>query len=310
MTDQIKKIVGEQNIFTNVPMSHYTTFRVGGNAAYLVNVESEESLIALLKCLREAGMKYYLLGNGSNLLVSDQGFDGVMIRLCGDFLTCKTALTERTDNLTVNGLYAGAAASLSKVAQLAAEESLSGMEFAFGIPGTIGGAVVMNAGAYGGEMKQVVHSVRLLDEELRVVTLSGEEMAFGYRSSILKQRQMIVLSVELKLVSGDQEQIRQKMNENMSARREKQPLEYPSAGSTFKRPEGYFAGKLIQDAGLRGYSVGGAQVSEKHCGFVINRDNATASDIYRLIRNVQEKVRESSGVMLEPEDIMLGEFGG
>ena len=310
MTDRIKKIVGEQNIFTNVPMSHYTTFRVGGNAAYLVNVESEESLIALLKCLREAGMKYYLLGNGSNLLVSDRGFDGVMIRLCGDFLSCKTALTERTDNLTVNELYAGAAASLSKVAQLAAEESLSGMEFAFGIPGTIGGAVVMNAGAYGGEMKQVVHSVRLLDEELRVVTLSGEEMAFGYRSSILKQRQMIVLSVELKLVSGDQEQIRQKMNENMSARREKQPLEYPSAGSTFKRPEGYFAGKLIQDAGLRGYSVGGAQVSEKHCGFVINRDNATASDIYRLIRNVQEKVSESSGVMLEPEVIMLGEFGG
>lgn len=310
MTDQIKKIVGEQNIFTNVPMSHYTTFRVGGNAAYLVNVESEESLIALLKCLREAGMKYYLLGNGSNLLVSDQGFDGVMIRLCGDFLTCKTALTERTDNLSMNYLYAGAAASLSKVAQLAAEEGLSGMEFAFGIPGTIGGAVVMNAGAYGGEIKQVVHSVRLLDEELRVVTLSGEEMAFGYRSSILKQRQMIVLSVELKLVSGDQEQIRQKMNENMSARREKQPLEYPSAGSTFKRPEGYFAGKLIQDAGLRGYSVGGAQVSEKHCGFVINRDNATASDIYRLIRNVQEKVRESSGVMLEPEVIMLGEFGG
>ena len=310
MTDRIKKIVGEQNIFTNVPMSHYTTFRVGGNAAYLVNVESEESLIALLKCLRGAGMKYYLLGNGSNLLVSDRGFDGVMIRLCGDFLSCKTALTERTDNLTVNELYAGAATSLSKVAQLAAEESLSGMEFAFGIPGTIGGAVVMNAGAYGGEMKQVVHSVRLLDEELRVVTLSGEEMAFGYRSSILEQRQMIVLSVELKLVSGDQEQIRQKMNENMSARREKQPLEYPSAGSTFKRPEGYFAGKLIQDAGLRGYSVGGAQVSEKHCGFVINRDNATASDIYRLIRNVQEKVRESSGVMLEPEVIMLGEFGG
>ena len=308
MTDQIRKIVGEQNIFTNVPMSHYTTFRVGGNAAYLVNVESEEGLIALLKCLREAGMKYYLLGNGSNLLVSDQGFDGVMIRLGGDFLSSKSALAGMSDNPSVNYLYAGAAASLSKVAQLAAEEGLSGMEFAFGIPGTIGGAVVMNAGAYGGEMKQVVHSVRLLDEELRVVTLSGEEMAFGYRSSILKQRQMIVLSVELKLVSGDQEQIRQKMNENMSARREKQPLEYPSAGSTFKRPEGYFAGKLIQDAGLRGYSVGGAQVSEKHCGFVINRDNATASDVYRLIRNVQEKVRESSGVMLEPEVIMLGEF--
>ena len=309
MTDQIKKIVGEQNIFTNVPMSHYTTFRVGGNAAYLVNVESEESLIALLKYLREAGMKYYLLGNGSNLLVSDQGFDGVMIRLGGDFLSSKSALAGMSDNPSMNYLYAGAAASLSKVAQLAAEEGLSGMEFAFGIPGTIGGAVVMNAGAYGGEMKQVVHSVRLLDEYLRVVALSGEEMAFGYRSSILKQRQMIVLSVELELLPGDQEQIRQKMNENMSARREKQPLEYPSAGSTFKRPEGYFAGKLIQDAGLRGYSVGGAQVSEKHCGFVINRDSATASDVYRLIRNVQEKVRECSGVMLEPEVIMLGEFG-
>ncbi|MDE6743915.1 MAG: UDP-N-acetylmuramate dehydrogenase [Lachnospiraceae bacterium] len=296
-------------------MWRYTTFRVGGDASYLVNVENEEILTALLKLLKQNDMPYYLLGNGSNLLVSDQGYDGVMIRLGGDF--SKIEWRKQTEQSAAGGdsisddeviCHAGAAVMLTNMAQKAAEQGSSGLEFAYGIPGTVGGAIVMNAGAYGGEMCQVVESVRLLDENLQIVTLKGDEMAFGYRTSILKKKPYVVLSVRLKLHPGDKKEIMAKMNTNMSARKEKQPLEYPSAGSTFKRPEGYFAGKLIQDAGLRGYRVGGAQVSEKHCGFVINMGNATAADIYHLISNVQSKVREIGGVTLEPEVIMLGEF--
>ncbi|MDE6686853.1 MAG: UDP-N-acetylmuramate dehydrogenase [Lachnospiraceae bacterium] len=295
-------------------MSHYTTFRVGGNVAYFVNVKSEEILIMLIRMLREEGKGYYLLGNGSNLLVSDQGYDGVMIRLGGDFSKIEWAeqaeQSAARDSVPDDGVicHVGAAVMLTNMAQKAAEQGLAGLEFAYGIPGTVGGAIVMNAGAYGGEMCQIVESVRLLDEELQIVTLKGDEMAFGYRTSILKKKPYVVLSVKLKFFPGDKKEIMAKMNTNMSARKEKQPLEYPSAGSTFKRPEGYFAGKLIQDAGLKGYSVGGAQVSEKHCGFVINMGNATAVDIYHLIRDVQNKVRETSGVTLEPEVIMLGEF--
>lgn len=308
------EIVGKENLLTDVPMSHYTTFRVGGNAAYFVNVKSEEILIRLIRMLREEGMGYYLLGNGSNLLVSDQGYDGVMIRLGGDFSKIEWAeqagQSAARDNVPDVGVIcqAGAAVMLTHMAQAAAEHDLAGMEFAYGIPGTVGGAIVMNAGAYGGEMCQIVESVRLLDEDLQIVTLKGGEMAFGYRTSILKKKPYVVLSVRIKLHPGDKKEIMEKMNTNMTARKEKQPLEYPSAGSTFKRPEGYFAGKLIQDAGLRGYRVGGAQVSEKHCGFVINTGNATAEDICQLIRDVQSKVRETSGVTLEPEVIMLGEF--
>lgn len=315
MDHRLAEIVGKENLLTDVPMSHYTTFRVGGNASYFVNVKSEEILIMLIRMLREEGMGYYLLGNGSNLLVSDQGYDGVMIRLCGDF--SKIEWREQTEQSAAGGdsisddgviCHAGAAVMLTNMAQKAAEQGLAGLDFAYGIPGTVGGAIVMNAGAYGGEMCQIVESVRLLDESLQIVTRKGGEMAFGYRTSILKKKPYVVLSVRLKLHPGDKKEIVAKMNTNMSARKEKQPLEYPSAGSTFKRPEGYFAGKLIQDAGLRGYRVGGAQVSEKHCGFVINTGNATAADIYHLIQNVQSKVREISGVTLEPEVIMLGEF--
>lgn len=315
MEHRIAEIVGKENLLIGVPMSRYTTFRVGGDAAYFVNVKSEEILIRLIRMLREEGMGYYLLGNGSNLLVSDQGYDGVMIRLGGDF--SKIEWTEqagqsaaRDESISNDGVIcqAGAAVMLTHMAQEAAEQGLSGLEFAYGIPGTVGGAIVMNAGAYGGEMCQIVESVRLLDEDLQIVTLKGDEMAFGYRTSILKKKPYVVLSVKIRLHPGDKKEIMAKMNTNMTARKEKQPLEYPSAGSTFKRPEGYFAGKLIQDAGLRGYCVGGAQVSEKHCGFVINTGNATAADIYHLIRDVQNKVRETSGVILEPEVIMLGEF--
>ena len=305
MIRKLEEIVGKENLFSDMPMSRYTTFRVGGNAAYLANVESEEILIRLIALLRKEGMGYYLLGNGSNLLVSDQGYDGVIIRLQGGFLHISEIAKEYPD---VKFLQAGAAVLLSKAAQTAAERGLTGLEFAYGIPGTVGGAIVMNAGAYGGEMRQVVESVRLLDENLQIVTLKNDEMTFGYRTSILKKKPYVALSAKLRLSSGDTKEITAKMNDNMSARKEKQPLEYPSAGSTFKRPEGYFAGKLIQDAGLRGYRVGGAQVSEKHCGFVINTGNATASDIYHLIMDVRDKVRETSGVPLEPEVIFLGNF--
>lgn len=315
MEHRIAEIVGKENLLIGVPMSRYTTFRVGGDAAYFVNVKSEEILIRLIRMLREEGMGYYLLGNGSNLLVSDQGYDGVMIRLGGDFSKIEWAeqagqSAARDESISNDGVicHAGAAAMLTHMAQEAAEQGLSGLEFAYGIPGTVGGAIVMNAGAYGGEMCQIVESVRLLDEDLQIVTLRGDEMAFGYRTSILKKKPYVVFSVKIKLHPGDKKEIMAKMNTNMTARKEKQPLEYPSAGSTFKRPEGYFAGKLIQDAGLRGYCVGGAQVSEKHCGFVINTGNATAADIYHLIRDVQSKVRETSGVTLEPEVIMLGKF--
>lgn len=314
MEHRIAEIVGKENFLKDVPMSRYTTFRVGGDASYLVNVENEEILISLLKLLKENEMPYYLLGNGSNLLVSDQGYDGVMIRLGGDFSKIEWAeqagQSAARDSVPDVGVIcqAGAAVMLTHMAQAAAEHGFAGLEFAYGIPGTVGGVIVMNAGAYGGEMCQIVESVRLLDEELQIVMLKGDEMAFGYRTSILKMKPYVVLSVRLKLHPGDQKEIMEKMNTNMTARKEKQPLEYPSAGSTFKRPEGYFAGKLIQDAGLRGYRVGGAQVSEKHCGFVINTGNATAADICHLIRDVQSKVRETSGVTLEPEVIMLGEF--
>lgn len=315
MEHRIAEIVGKENLLKDVPMSRYTTFRVGGDVSYLVSVENEEILISLLKLLKENDLPYYLLGNGSNLLVSDQGYDGVMIRLGGDFSKIEWAeqagqSTAGSDSAPAAGVIcqAGAAVMLTNMAQKAAEQGFAGLEFAYGIPGTVGGAIVMNAGAYGGEMCRIVESVRLLDEDLQIVTRKGDEMAFGYRTSILKKKPYVVLSVKLKLHPGDKKEIMAKMNTNMTARKEKQPLEYPSAGSTFKRPEGYFAGKLIQDAGLRGYCVGGAQVSEKHCGFVINTGNATAADICHLIRNVQSKVRETSGVTLEPEVIMLGEF--
>ena len=232
--------------------------------------------------------------------MSDDGFHGLVISI-GSGMAC----------ITVEGtrITAQAGALLSTVAQTAAKHSLTGMEFASGIPGSIGGAIVMNAGAYDGEMKMIVETVTMLTEEGDIRSFGCEEMEFGYRTSRLKREKGIVLSVTLLLVQGDVTAIQNKMKDFAGRRREKQPLEYPSAGSTFKRPEGMFAGKLIMDAGLRGYSVGGAQVSEKHCGFVINKGGATALDVYTLIRDVQKKVEEEFGVVLEPEVILVGDFG-
>jgi UDP-N-acetylmuramate dehydrogenase len=242
---------------------------------------------------------FFLLGNGSNLLVSDKGIRGAVIHLSKGF-----------NNIDIkdNIITAKAGATLAGIARVAYDNSLTGFEFAAGIPGSLGGAIVMNAGAYDGEMKNVVRSVKLMDYNGNIVTKTNEEMHFSYRHSLLKEESYIVLEVEIALEKGDQADIKAKMDDLSQRRRDKQPLEYPSAGSTFKRPEGYFAAKLIDDAGLRGYSVGGAQVSTKHCGFVINTGNATATDVYTLINDVQDRVKKSSGVGIEPEVILVGEF--
>lgn len=295
----IEANVPEEDILKEEPMSRHTTFRVGGEAACLVRISSAAQLQKLLPYLKAVGLPYFILGNGSNLLVGDKGYQGVVLQI-----------GSRMDEICVEGtcIRAQAGALLSRVSQEALGHGLTGLEFASGIPGTIGGGVVMNAGAYGGEMKQIVESVLVLDEQGELFRLSAEDMEFGYRSSVIKNRAFVVLEVCLKLENGEKEEIAALMEELAARRREKQPLEFPSAGSTFKRPEGYYAGKLIMDAGLRGYSIGGARVSEKHCGFVVNTGKATAADVAEVIREVQERVKERFGVSLETEVIFLGDF--
>lgn len=253
----------------------------------------------MVEICKEEKLPYFILGNGSNLLVSDKGYRGAVIQLW-----------KNVSDIRVEGclIQAKAGASLAKIAAQALEAGLTGMEFAAGIPGTLGGAVVMNAGAYGGEMKDILKEALVMDGEGRIFTLTKEELKLGYRTSIVKEKGYIVLAAVLELQPGDREEIRKLMEDLKQRRGEKQPLDMPSAGSTFKRPEGYFAGKLIMDAGLRGFSVGGAQVSEKHCGFVVNTGGASASDVLALIREVQKRVREKFGVELETEVKFLGEF--
>ena len=298
LLDTLEQIAGKENIHPNEPMSRHTTFRVGGPADVLVTPEAEK-LAAVTGACREAGEPYYIVGNGSNLLVGDGGIRGVVI------LT-----RDGMDEISADGvrITAGAGALLSRTASLAASHALTGMEFAAGIPGTIGGAMVMNAGAYGGEMKDVTEEVTVLTEKGEIKTLKREELKMGYRTSIIAEKGYLVLEAVLQLTDGDLKEIRAVMEDLKKKRISKQPLEYPSAGSTFKRPKGYFAGKLIMDAGLRGFQVGGAQVSEKHCGFVINTGDATAEDVTELIRQVAERVKAQSGVTLEPEVKLLGEF--
>ena len=297
---EIEAFASKGALLCNEPLRNHTTFRVGGEADAFLSVKTQEELIKAVELCCEKKIPYFILGNGSNLLVSDKGYRGLVISI-GKEMSCGTCEGKR--------ITAQAGALLSTVAQKAARNGLTGMEFASGIPGSIGGAMVMNAGAYDGEMKMIVESVTILSEDGQIHTFSNEEMEFGYRTSRLKREKGIVLSVTVSLEEGDKDAIFEKMNDFAARRREKQPLEYPSAGSTFKRPEGYFAGKLIMDAGLRGYTVGGAQVSEKHCGFVINKEGATANDIYTLIQDVKAKVKDSSGVTLEPEVIFVGDFG-
>lgn len=289
----------EERVKKEEPMRLHTTFRVGGPADLFVSPNSVEEVCKVTALCREEGVPYYIMGNGSNLLVSDQGYRGVIIQFYKEM-----------NDISVEGtlLRAQAGALLSAVANRALSESLTGFEFAAGIPGTLGGACVMNAGAYGGEMKDVLKAVTVLTQEGEVLTLSNEELELGYRTSVIAREHYIVLEAEIALSEGKKEEIQAVMDDLKERRITKQPLEYPSAGSTFKRPEGYFAGKLIQDAGLRGFQVGGAQVSEKHCGFVINKDHATAAEIAELIRQVSEKVEAQFGVKLEPEVKRLGEF--
>ena len=296
--DKLSNIIGKDSILTDEPMSRHTTFRVGGPADFFVTPKAKEEVRDVICVCKEAGMPYYIIGNGSNLLVSDAGYRGVIIQIYKEM-----------NEVKVEGdlVKAQAGALLSGIAAKALGAELTGFEFASGIPGTIGGACVMNAGAYGGEMKDVLESVTVLTGEGEIIELGRNELELGYRTSVIAKKGYIVLGAVLKLESGDGEKIKAYMDELKEKRVTKQPLEYPSAGSTFKRPEGYFAGKLIEDAGLRGFQVGGAQVSEKHCGFVINRDHATAADIMELMRQVQIRVKENSGVDLEPEVKRLGD---
>ena len=297
--DKLNNVIAKDSILIDELMSRHTTFRVGGPADFFVTPKAKEEVRDVIRICKEAGMPYYIIGNGSNLLVSDAGYRGVIVQICKEM-----------NEVKVEGdlVKAQAGALLSGIAAKALGAELSGFEFASGIPGTIGGACVMNAGAYGGEMKDVLESVTALTGEGKIIELGRNELELGYRTSVIAKKGYIVLGAVLKLERGDGEKIKTYMDELKEKRVTKQPLEYPSAGSTFKRPEGYFAGKLIQDAGLRGFRVGGAQVSEKHCGFIINRDQATSTDICQLMQQVSEIVYEKFGVRLEPEVKKIGEF--
>ena len=296
--DSVTEAMPELVIRTEEPMSKHTTFRIGGAAEVFAAPDARE-LPQLLAMAKGADVPVTVIGNGSNLLVGDRGIAGLVIEI-----------GERMSEVRIEGtiLVAGAGALLSKAAQTAAAAGLGGLEFAAGIPGSVGGAVVMNAGAYGGEMKDVLQSVKVLTEEGELLILTTEELELGYRHSCVPERKYIVVEATMELTAKPEEEIRAYMAELRAKRIEKQPLEYPSAGSTFKRPEGYFAGKLIMDAGLRGYTVGGAQVSEKHCGFVINKGDATAADVRQLMQDVHDRVKEQFDVELEPEVKMIGSF--
>lgn len=296
---KLLSILKEEQVKKDEPMKSHTTFRVGGPADYFVTPQTAEEVEKVIETCTQEKVPYYIVGNGSNLLVSDKGYEGVIIQIY-----------KQMNQVKVEGaqIHAQAGALLSMIAKRALDAELTGFEFAAGIPGTLGGACVMNAGAYGGEMKDVLKSVTVLTDKGEVKTLAKEELELGYRTSVIAKKGYIVLEAVLELQKGEKEKIQAVMDDLKERRVTKQPLEYPSAGSTFKRPEGYFAGKLIQDAGLRGFQVGGAQVSEKHCGFVINKDQATASDVMNLMNQVSDKVYEEFGVRLQPEVKRLGEF--
>ena len=291
--------IDKEKIYVNEKMEKHTTFRIGGPADYFVMPSDVTDVKAVIELCEQEKVPYYVVGNGSNLLVGDKGFRGVIIQIAGNM-----------NQLQADGevITAQAGCSLAQIAGKALDEELAGFEFAAGIPGTLGGAVRMNAGAYGGEIKDVLESAVVLTKEGKVMELSVNEMEFGYRTSIIERTGWTILGGKIRLHKGKREEIKAVMDDLRERRVSKQPLEYPSAGSTFKRPKGYFAGKLIQDAGLRGFRVGGACVSEKHSGFVINIDHATADDVVSLMEQVDEKVRAQFGVGLEPEVRRIGEF--
>ncbi len=295
--DELKKLNGRLNIKTDVSMKEYTTFKAGGRAACLVEPYDAASLSDIVKLCREKDIDYYVLGNGSNVLFADDGYDGLIIHIGADMA-----------DMTADGdiITAGAGASLPSLSSYAASKGLSGLEFASGIPGSTGGAVAMNAGAYGGEIKDVIVYAEVCDIYGNISRLCADELELGYRSSIIQKKDYIVCSACFKLNAGDIKTIREKMSDYNNRRREKQPLSYPSAGSTFKRPAGYFAGQLIEQCGLKGYTSGGAMVSEKHAGFVINKKDASAKDILDVIAHVKDTVYKNTGVMLETEVKIVG----
>ena len=289
-------ILGE-HLHTAFPMSQCTTFKIGGPAQFFAEPQNKEMLVSLFLLCKEHKVPFTIIGAGSNLLVSDNGIDGVVCRLSGDF-----------DNVSISGttVSAGAAISLAKLSKASLREGLSGLEFASGIPGSLGGAVYMNAGAYDGEMKDVVTETEYMDENGEIHIVSGNAHEFSYRHSVFSGKNDVILSVKMNLTPKDPAEISEKMRDLNARRKEKQPLDKPSAGSTFKRPEGYFAAKLIEDAGLKGFSVGDACVSEKHAGFVVNNGSATCEDVCALMAAVQKEVKEKFGVILEPEVKRIG----
>ena len=297
--EEIKSIVTRQNVLTDEPMCDHTTFEIGGKADVFVSIINEHEILRLLELLRSRQIPFFILGNGSNILVSDEGYRGVIIEIGSAYSGVRML-----DDIVI----AKAGTTMAKLSHFAMENDLTGLEFASGIPGTVGGGIIMNAGAYGGEMRQITYRVKAVTPSGEVIYLSNADMEFEYRNSKAKKEGYIILQAEFRLHRGEKSVIEGIMRDLAKKRRDKQPLEYPSAGSTFKRPQGYYAGKLIADAGLKGLSVGGAQVSEKHAGFLINTGSATAADMYELINQVRTKVKEAYSVVLEPEVIFLGEF--
>lgn len=287
-----------ETVFFDEPMKKHTTFKIGGNADIFVVPKNIDEIKKVISLCKEQSIPYYVIGNGSNILVGDKGFKGVIIQVFKNWSDI---------NICENIIQAQSGASLTSVSKKALDFSLNGLEFAAGIPGTVGGGVCMNAGAYGGEMKDVVSKITVLKDD-KVLELSNQDACFEYRNSRILKEKMIVLSVEFSLENGNFQEIKEKMTQFNRLRSEKQPIDFPSAGSTFKRPEGHFAGKLIMDSGLRGYTVGGASISEKHCGFVINKNNAKAKDVVTLIEDVKNIVNDKFGVVLEPEIRFIGEF--
>ena len=299
LIEELTELLGNDRVLTNEPMSRHTTFRIGGPADLFLLPNTVEEIKKIREICIQEQESYFILGNGSNLLVSNSGFRGVIIQTYRNLAQIQ---------VEEDCIRAQAGALLSGIAQAAKAASLTGFEFAAGIPGTLGGAVVMNAGAYGGEMKDVLKEATVLDSEGQIRRIPAGKLAMGYRTSVIKEAGYMVLEAVISLKKGDPDQIRETMKDLTQRRISKQPLEYPSAGSTFKRPEGYFAGKLIMDSGLRGYTHGGAQVSKKHCGFVINTGGATARDVCELMEHVQKTVYEKYNVKLEPEVKFLGDF--
>ncbi|MBR0405964.1 MAG: UDP-N-acetylmuramate dehydrogenase [Eggerthellaceae bacterium] len=298
LVEQLKAIAGEEAVFVDEPMSAHTTFRVGGPADVLVMPRTADEACRTVSLVREIGCTLYIMGRGSNLLVADAGLRGVVVQIASNL----------SDISVGEGgvVVAEAGASNSKIAAMARDAGLAGYEFAAGIPGSVGGAAIMNAGAYDGEFKDVAIEVTCLDSQGAIVKLAPDQAEWGYRTSAIDRLGLIVLSVKLQLHPGDPSAIQARMDDLASRRQSKQPLDKPSAGSTFKRPPGLFAGKLIQDAGMQGYQVGGAQVSTKHAGFVVNVGGATAADVLQVIQDVQATVLEQQGVMLQPEVRMWG----